>query len=88
MALEDGVCLGHMVEKHSGDIHAGLTAYNRFRAVRTARIQLGSRLIGEYIYHPAGAKADVRDQALSSKTPEQHYDQLQWLYGGMGLEGA
>ena len=86
MALEDGVCLGHMMGKHGGRIEEALVAYNRFRAVRTARIQVGSRLIGEYIYHPAGAKADMRNAAMSGKTPSQHYDSLQWLYGGMGLE--
>ena len=84
MALEDGVCLGERVEAHQGRIEEALVDYNKQRAVRTARIQLGSRLIGEYIYHPAGAKAEVRNQAMRSKTPDQHYDQLQWLYGGPG----
>ena len=85
MALEDGVCLAHMVETHPGDIEGALTAYNRQRAVRTARIQVGSRLIGEYIYHPAGAMADMRNATMQAKSPEQWYDQLQWLYGGTGL---
>ena len=88
MALEDGVCLAHMVETHPGDIEGALTAYNRQRAVRTARIQVGSRLIGEYIYHPAGAMADMRNATMQAKSPEQWYDQLQWLYGGTGLNST
>ena len=88
MALEDGVCLAHMVETHPGDLEGALKAYNRQRAVRTARIQIGSRLIGEYIYHPAGAMADMRNATMQAKSPEQWYDQLQWLYGGTGLNST
>lgn len=88
MALEDGVCLAHMLATHPDDIETALKAYNRQRAVRTARIQMGSRLIGEYIYHPAGAVADMRNATMQAKTPEQWYDQLQWLYGGTGLNST
>ena len=88
MALEDGVCLAHMVETHPGDLEGALKAYNKQRAVRTARIQIGSRLIGEYIYHPAGAMADMRNATMQAKSPEQWYDQLQWLYGGTGLNST
>ena len=88
MALEDGVCLAHMVETHPGDLEGALKAYNKQRAVRTARIQVGSRLIGEYIYHPAGAMADMRNATMQAKSPEQWYDQLQWLYGGTGLNST
>jgi len=88
MALEDGVCLAHMLETHGGKIEEALVAYNRQRAVRTARIQVGSRLIGEFIYHPAGAKADMRNATMRAKSPSDWYDELQWLYGGTGLDKA
>lgn len=92
MALEDGVCLGHMMETHvtrsACRIEDALVAYNKLRAVRTARIQLGSRLIGEYIYHPAGAMADVRNATMRAKSPNDFYNDLQWLYGGTGLDAA
>ena len=87
MALEDGVCLAHMVESHD-TIETALVAYNRQRAVRTARIQIGSRLIGDYIYHPAGALADMRNATMRAKSATDWYDQLQWLYGGTGLTTA
>jgi salicylate hydroxylase len=53
--------------------------------VRTARVQMGSRLIGDYIYHPAGAPALVRNFVMQSFTTENWYDRLEWLYGSTGL---
>ncbi len=85
MAMEDGVCLGHMMRAHETPEDA-LNAYCSQRMVRTARVQLGARIIGDYIYHPSGAAARVRDHIMGSKTPEQWYDDLEWLYGGNGLE--
>ncbi|MDE2723290.1 MAG: 3-hydroxybenzoate 6-monooxygenase [Gemmatimonadota bacterium] len=87
MAMEDGVCLGHMMRVHEAPEDA-LNAYCSQRMVRTARVQLGARIIGDYIYHPSGAAARVRDHVMGSKTPEQWYDDLEWLYGGNGLEAG
>ena len=84
MALEDAVCLSHMAIRHE-DPSVALQNYCRQRAPRTGRVQLSSRLIGEYIYHPDGANAAVRDAVMKTKTPEQWYDTLEWLYGGTGL---
>ena len=86
MALEDGVCLAHMVERHGEDFHAALVAYNRQRAARTGRLQMGSRLIGELVFHPSYAKADVRDAVLKAFKPSDYYDRLAWLYGSIGLD--
>lgn len=87
MAMEDGVCLGHMMRIHERPQDA-LDAYCNRRMVRTARVQLGARIIGDYIYHPSGAAAKVRDHVMGSKTPGQWYDDLEWLYGGNGLEAG
>lgn len=86
MAMEDAVCLSHMLEQHSNYMESALDHYQRQRRVRTARVQLDSRLIGEYIYHADGAAAEVRDHIMSNLTPEQWYDKLNWLYGGTGLD--
>jgi len=86
MALEDAVCLAHMFERHDNAVENALDAYTRQRRVRTARVQLDSRLIGDYIYHPHGAAAEVRNHVMSGFSPEQWYDRLEWLYGGTGLE--
>lgn len=86
MAMEDAVCLSHMFELYGEDVETALQQYLSQRMARTARVQLSSRLIGEYIYHPDGAKAAVRNQVMSRRTPEEWYNGLAWLYGGTGLD--
>lgn len=86
MAMEDAVCLSHMFEVHADNVELALQNYLDQRLARTARVQLSSRLIGEYIYHPDGAKAAVRNSVMSKRTPEEYYNSLAWLYGGTGLE--
>ncbi len=85
MALEDAVCLSHCLGQQASDFTDSLEAYAAQRVVRTARVQLQSRAIGEHIYHPAGAHATVRDAIMRAKTSEDWYDDLAWLYGGTGL---
>jgi 2-polyprenyl-6-methoxyphenol hydroxylase-like FAD-dependent oxidoreductase len=87
MALEDAVCLAHWIDAHGHKIETALEAYRSQRILRTARVQLQSRAIGEHIYHPAGPHAALRNEILRSKTPTDFYDGLQWLYGGTGLTG-
>ena len=69
-------------------VPAALEAYRSQRVLRTARVQLQSRAIGEHIYHPSGAHALLRNEIMSAKKPEQWYDGLAWLYGGTGLDAA
>ncbi len=88
MAMEDGVCLSHMIDAHPGDIEAALLAYQKMRVPHTARVQLSSRLIGQYIYHPAGATALARNHVMQSWTPENYYDRLEWIYGATGIPQA
>ena len=85
MALEDAVCLSHMLDAHPGDHATALERYRAQRFARTARVQLLSRAIGEHIYHPAGEHARIRNAIMSAKTSEDYYDHLAWLYGGTGL---
>ncbi|MGQ9365475.1 3-hydroxybenzoate 6-monooxygenase [Azospirillum sp. ST 5-10] len=88
MALEDAVNLSHHVAESGGDLHAAFTTYNRERFIRTGRVQINSRLMGEYVYHPDAGRAALRDAILGSSTPEQHYDRIAWLYGVTGLGAA
>lgn len=81
MALEDAVALGEAVAAHDG-VEAALDAYAAARMLRTARVQLQSRAIGEHIYHPAGAHARLRDAIMAAKSQDAWYDTLAWLYGG------
>ena len=86
MALEDAVCLSHVFADRRHEVASALQDYQHNRVARTARVQMSSRLIGEYVYHPAGAKALVRDTVLKAMTPEEFYFRLSWLYGGTGLD--
>ncbi len=88
MAMEDGVCLAHMMAAHPGRVEAAFEAYRAQRVLRTARVQLQSRAIGEHIYHPSGAHALLRNAIMRQKTPADWYDNLAWIYGGTGLGTA
>ncbi len=84
-AMEDAVCLSHMLGSHPDDPMTALEKYRAQRFPRTARVQLLSRAIGEHIYHPAGEHARLRNAIMSAKSQEDWYGDLAWLYGGTGL---
>ncbi len=85
MAMEDAVCLAHFVAEFPNRLDVALTTYQQQRVLRTARVQLQSRAIGEHVYHPAGPHAQLRNQIMAAKTASEYYDDLAWLYGGTGL---
>lgn len=87
MALEDAVSLAGNLAV-TGDVEAAFAAYNRQRVVRTARVQMSSRLMGEYVYHPDGARRLVRNAVLGAKSAEDFYRGLDWLYGDAGVPEA
>jgi salicylate hydroxylase len=84
-AMEDAVCLSHMLSQYPDDCAAALEHYRAQRFGRTARVQLLSRAIGEHIYHPAGEHARLRNAIMRAKSSEDYYRDLAWLYGGTGL---
>jgi len=86
MAMEDAVCLAHMVAAHPGATEKALKAYRDRRLLRTARVQLQSRALGEHVYHPAAAHAALRNAIMRNKRQEEWYEDLAWLYGSTGLE--
>ncbi len=83
MAMEDGVCLAEELAASRDAPEAALEAYRRRRVLRTARVQLQSRAVGDHIYHPAGAHAGLRNAIMAAKTDAQWYDVLDWLYGAV-----
>jgi len=85
MAMEDAVCLADKLAQAGGDFARALPAYALERFIRTGRVQLYSRLMGDYIYHPDAGTAALRNAALGAMSPNDFYDRLQWLYGGTGL---
>jgi 3-hydroxybenzoate 6-monooxygenase len=82
MALEDAVCLADHVAAHDGAHDAAFRAYRAARLVRTARVQIGSRLIGEYLYHPSGGTRAVRNTTLRAMSQTDLHDFFAWLYDG------
>jgi salicylate hydroxylase len=88
MAMEDAVCLSSQMEAADGDVERAFSAYQQLRVLRTARVQLQSRWIGDNIYHPAGPHAALRNEIMRAKSAEQWFETLQWIYGGSGLAGG
>ena len=80
-AMEDAVCLSHMMSEHE-DHAVALEHYRAQRFPHTARVQLLSRAIGEHIYHPAGEHARLRNAIMSAKSQEEWWSDLAWIYGG------
>jgi len=85
MAMEDGVCLADAIATHD-TLAAGLENYRAHRMLRTARVQLTSRAMGDHVYHPDGPHAALRNAIMSAKSQADWYAALDWLYGGSGLD--
>jgi 3-hydroxybenzoate 6-monooxygenase len=86
MAMEDAVCPAHMINAHPGDVETGLENYRRRRMLRTARVQLQSREIGNHIYHPSGAHAQLRN--ASSEPKAKRRCTTPWLGSTAGVVSA
>lgn len=81
MATEDAVILAEKIAEQPDDIPAAFLAYQNARYLRTARVQIMARVYGEF-YHARGPTAELRDQMLSSRTPQDSYEGIAWLYNG------
>ena len=81
MATEDAVTLAEQVAASPDDLPAAFAAYQQDRYLRTGRVQLMARVYGEF-YHARGVTAELRDLAISGRTPQQSYDGIAWLYDG------
>jgi 3-hydroxybenzoate 6-monooxygenase len=81
MATEDAVCLAEKAAESPDDLQSAFNAYVNERYLRTARVQIMARVYGEF-YHARGPAAELRNQMLSARTPEESYEGIAWLYGG------
>jgi 2-polyprenyl-6-methoxyphenol hydroxylase-like FAD-dependent oxidoreductase len=82
MATEDAVCLAEKAAQTPHDLPAAFQAYQQQRYLRTGRTQIMARVYGEF-YHARGVAAELRQQMLAGRTPEQSYEGMAWLYDGM-----
>jgi len=87
MAMEDAVCLADKLQNHRGDFKTAFVEYQQSRYLRTARVQLTSRLYGD-IYHAESATAELRDMMLGGRDPEAAYAGMKWLYEGVDSQGG
>jgi 2-polyprenyl-6-methoxyphenol hydroxylase-like FAD-dependent oxidoreductase len=85
MAMEDAVCLADSLAK-TDTLESGLKTYRDRRVLRTARVQLMSRAMGDHVYHPDGPHAALRNAIMRAKSQAQWYEALDWLYAGSGLD--
>src|SRR5262245_23756838 len=82
MATEDAVALAEKAAAKPDDLAAAFKAYQQQRYLRTGQVQIMARVYGEF-YHARGVAAELRNQMLGGRTPDQSYDGIAWLYGGM-----
>lgn len=78
-ALEDAVLLGDLLDCGATELAQRLEKYNAARRERTARIQDISRE-SIRLWHPAGAAARVRNEALAGMSTQDLHDELAWMH--------
>ncbi|MES2412594.1 MAG: 3-hydroxybenzoate 6-monooxygenase [Pseudomonadota bacterium] len=79
MAMEDAVCLADEVAASEGNIEKAFQRYQDRRYLRTTRVQLTARLYG-HVFHASDASADLRNDFLRSKSPEQTLESMAWIF--------
>lgn len=85
MAIEDGLCLGELIDDADGGYAAAFRAFQAARLLRTARVQLESRALWEF-YHAEGIARDVRNRTVPTEWDEAHlFNCLAWLYDGFNF---
>lgn len=84
-ALEDAVCLSHMVGEFPDRWEQALQSYHTRRLLRVTRVQVQSRVVADHIYHPDGAHAKLRNAMMRAMRQEDWWKTMEWLYGGTGL---
>ena len=82
MAIEDGLCLAETIHAAEGDFTAAFRRYEALRLTRTARVQLESRPMWEWLIHPEGVTRDVRNAIVVDWNEAHMFKCLGWLYDG------
>ena len=82
MAIEDGLCLGELIHTANDDFTAAFRRFETLRLTRTARVQLESRAIWDWLLHAEGIGRDVRNATVADWDEAHIFDCLSWLYDG------
>jgi salicylate hydroxylase len=78
MAIEDAVVLASKLAEAGSNINSALTAYEKARYLRTARVQIMARIVGEYIHCGGGAR-DLRNDLLKQR-PRGTSAEYDWVF--------
>jgi 3-hydroxybenzoate 6-monooxygenase len=82
MAIEDGLCLAELIYAATNDFTAAFRRFQAFRLTRTARVQLESRAIWDWLLHAEGIARDVRNATVVDWDESHMLSCLSWLYSG------
>jgi 3-hydroxybenzoate 6-monooxygenase len=82
MAIEDGLCLGELINAANDDFTAAFRRFEALRLTRTARVQLESRAVWDWLLHAEGIARDVRNATVANWDEAHMFDCLSWLYDG------
>jgi 2-polyprenyl-6-methoxyphenol hydroxylase-like FAD-dependent oxidoreductase len=85
MAIEDAACLAELMGMAGGDFARAFRAYESARYLRTARIQFESRYLWDNFYHVGGIEREVARRTWESRTEQDMFDCLAWIYDGCML---
>ncbi len=85
MAIEDGLCLGELIEDTDGDFPAAFRRFETARLLRTARVQLESRSLWDFYHLDEGIARDVRNATVADWDEAYLYQCLSWLYAGAAI---
>jgi len=85
MAIEDGLCLGELIYTANDDFVTAFRRFETLRLARTARVQLESRAIWDWLLHAEGIARDVRNATVAEWDEAHIFDRLSWLYDGANV---
>ena len=64
-----------------GDFERSFINYQKKRIVRATRVQISAnKLVGMIFHVPDGLEREVRNDMFRGRSPEQHYDALDWVF--------
>ena len=86
MAIEDGVTLAELIERHGDDFDAAFTELERGRALRTARIVFESRYMWT-VLHPTAQARERIHKRFRAMSRDDVWNALAWIYDGCRLSG-
>jgi salicylate hydroxylase len=85
MAIEDGLCLAELIHAADLDFAVAFQRFEALRLTRTARVQLESRAIWDWLLHPEGIARDVRNTTIADWDETHMFSCLSWLYDGAAM---